>query len=184
MLARATRATYRTAMTGIDPQTAQRANARGLAALRSGDGPAAVEAFAAATTADPQAGPLWRNLAHAHRLCDDAKRERAALDRALALDRTDFAALLRMAQLLERQGEELAALQAWSGVLQMAEAMPDPPPALAAELADGQAYVDALRERLDAASRIALRTLAASLDETETRRTQAFVDLALGRRTA
>ena len=171
-------------MTHADPLAAQRANAQGLAALRSGDGPAAVAAFATATTADPLAGPLWRNLAHAHRLCGDAKRERAALEQALALDRTDFAALLRMAQLLERLGEELSAMTAWSGVLQMAQAMPEPPPALATELAEGQAYVDALRDRLDAASQVALGPLAARMDETEARRTQAFVELALGRRTA
>lgn len=169
-------------MSDADPQTAQRANAQGLAALRAGDGPAAVEAFVTATEADPLAGPLWRNLAHAHRLCGDANHERAALERALALDRTDFAALLRMAQLLERLGDELAAMTAWSGVLQMAEAMPEPPPPLAAELAEGRHYVAGLRDRLDAASRDALAPLAARLDETEARRTQAFVDLALGRR--
>ena len=167
-----------------DQKAAQRANAQGLAALRTDDGPGAVAAFAAATAFDPGAGPLWRNLAHAHRLCGDAVSERTALDRALALDQTDFAALLRMAQLLERLGEELSAMTAWSGVLQMAQAMPEPPPALAVELAEGQAYVAALRDRLDAASRVALAPLAARLDDTETRRTQAFVDLALGRRAA
>ena len=168
-------------MSDADPQTAQRANAQGLAALRAGDGPAAVGAFVTATEADPSAGPLWRNLAHAHRLCGDVINERAALDQALALDRTDFAALLRKAQLLERLGEEIAAMQAWSGVLQMAQALPEPPPPLAAELAAGQVYADALRDRLDAASRVALAPLAASFDETEARRMQRFVDVALGR---
>ena len=164
-----------------DRETAQHANAQGLAALRAGDGPGAVQAFATATSLDPAAGPLWRNLAHAHRLCGNAASERAALERALALDRTDFAALLRKAQLLERMGEEIAAMQTWSGVLQMARAMPEPPPTLAAELAAGQGYADALRDRLDAAGRTALAPLAASLDETEARRMQRFVDLALGR---
>lgn len=184
MLAGGPGATYRVAMNEQDRQVAQQANAQGLAALRAGNGAAAVAAFATATAADPQAGPLWRNLAHAHRLCGDAAAERAALDRALALDRTDFAALLRMAQLLERLGEELTAMTAWSGVLQLAQAMPEPPPTLAAELADGQAYVAALRDRLDTATRAALDPLASRLDETEARRTRAFVDLALGRRAA
>jgi aspartyl/asparaginyl beta-hydroxylase (cupin superfamily) len=182
MLAALPRATYRPTMDGEDRQKAQRANAQGLAALRAADGPAAVVAFTAATAADPAAGPLWRNLAHAHRLCGDTPAERTALERALSLDRTDFPALLRMAQLLERTGEEIAALGAWSGVLQMAQAMPDPPPPLAAELAAGQRYADALRDRLEVASRAALMPLSADFDETEDRRTRAFVDLALGRR--
>ena len=183
MLARPPGGTYRVKMDDRDRQTAQRANAQGLAALRAGDGRAAVREFATATAVDPAAGPLWRNLAHAYRLCGDASSERAALDRALALDRTDFAALLRKAQLLERLGEEIAAMQVWSGVLQMARAMPEAPAALAGELAAGQAYVDGLRARLEVASRAALAPLAAGFNETEARRTQAFVDLALGRRT-
>ena len=182
MLAPPPPATYRWAMDDADPHAAKRANAQGLAALRGGDGRGAVRAFASATSLDPTAGPLWRNLAHAHRLCGDDANERAALDHALSLDRTDFAAQLRMAQLLERLGEEVAALQAWSGVLQMAQAMPEPHPPLAAELAAGHAYADALRDRLETASRAALAPLAAGFDETESRRTQAFVDLALGRR--
>jgi aspartate beta-hydroxylase len=183
MLARARHPTYRLAMDDRDRQTAQRANAQGLAALRNGDGPGAVEAFATATSLDPAAGPLWRNLAHAHRLSGDVQHERAALERALAIDRTDFAALLRMAQLLERLGDEIAALTAWSGVLQLAQALPAPPQALASELAAGQAYVTGLQDRLETATRQALAPLAASFDETEARRMNAFVDVALGRRT-
>ena len=165
-----------------DPAAARRANADGLAALRGGDGAAAVRAFEAATQADPAAGPLWRNLAHAHRLTDDAAGERAALDRALALDRTDFAAQLRLAQLLEREGEEIAALQAWNGALQLASRMAALPPGLDGELDAGRRYVAALQDRLAAASEAALAPLGAGLDETEARRVRAFVDLALGRR--
>ena len=165
-----------------DPDAARRANADGLAALRGGDGAAAVRAFEAATQADPAAGSLWRNLAHAHRLTDDAAGERAALDRALALDRTDFAAQLRLAQLLEREGEEIAALQAWNGALQLASRMAALPPGLDGELDAGRRYVAALQDRLAAASEAALAPLGAGLDETEARRVRAFVDVALGRR--
>ena len=49
-------------------EIARRANTAGLAALRAGDGASAVAAFVEATGADPLAGALWRNLAHAHRL--------------------------------------------------------------------------------------------------------------------
>ena len=165
-----------------DPDTARRANAEGLAALRGGDGATAIRAFEAATQADPGAGPLWRNLAHAHRLAGDAAGERAALDRALALDRTDFAAHLRLAQLLEREGEEIAALQAWNGALQLAARIAPLPPGLDDELDAGRRYVAALQDRLAAASEAALAPLGADLDETEMRRVRAFVDLALGRR--
>lgn len=165
-----------------DLETARRANSEGLAALRQGDGPAAVRAFAEATTADPTAGPLWRNLAHAHRLTGDDAGERAALEHALGLDRTDFAAQLRMAQLLERTGDEVAALQAWTGAIQLAERLPAIPPAVEAELAAGRDYVTRLQARLEEASRGALGSLEAAFDETEARRVRAFVDLALGKR--
>ena len=59
--------------------TARRANAEGIAALNAGDGPGAVHAFTVAVTADPDAGSLWRNLAHAFRLCADDAGERGAL---------------------------------------------------------------------------------------------------------
>ena len=92
------------------PAAALAANRDGMAALQAGDATAAQAAFRAATEADPMAGPLWKNLAHACRLLGDDVGERTALDRALALDRTDFAAQLRIAQLLQRTGQEREAL--------------------------------------------------------------------------
>ena len=161
-------------------ETARRANSEGLAALRGGDGAGAVRAFTQATAADPAAGALWRNLAHAHRLLGDPASERAALERALEIDRTDFVAQLRLAQLLEREGEALAALTAWSGTLQLAERLPATPPALMAELAAGRGYVSGLTTRLGAASDRALAPFAERLGPTGQRRMSAFVDLALG----
>ena len=95
--------------------------------------------------ADPAAGPLWRNLAHAHRLAGDAEGERAALNQALAIDQRDFAAQLRMAQLHERLGEETQALMTWSGVQQLAAAQE------AAQAADARLHE--LDEMLAAARR-------------------------------
>ncbi len=164
-----------------DPQAAQRANTEGMAAIRTGDGAAGVAAFRQATAADPQAIALWRNLAHAYRIAGDIAGERDALDHALALDRTDFTAQLRMAQLLQRLGDETAAFQAWNGVQQLAAQMPDVPPMLAAELAVGADYCAALRDRLTAAADAVL-AVDASRDETEERRVRAFVDHALGQR--
>lgn len=163
-------------------ETPQEANARGLACLRSGDHAAAIHAFTAATRADPRAGPLWRNLAHAHRLAGDAVGERAALEEALALDRTDFPAQLRLAQLLQRLGEEVAALQAWDGALQLAAHLPGHSPDLRRELDAGEAYCAQLRERMVGAAARALDSHRDAYTETEARRLDAFVGVATGQR--
>lgn len=164
------------------PAPAQEANARGLSALRAGDHPTAIREFTLATGADPQAGALWRNLAHACRVAGDDEAERQALDRALALDRTDFSAQLRLAQLLQRLGEEVSALQAWDGALQLAGHLGTPPAELAGELEAGQAYCESLRERIAAAAERALSAERNQRSEKEKRRLEAFVGLALGTR--
>lgn len=164
------------------PTLAQEANARGLAALRAGDHAIAVSEFVRATECDPQAGPLWRNLAHASRLAGDDAGERRALEAALAVDRLDFTAQLRLAQLLQRIGEEVGAMQAWEGTFQLAERIGANAPQLEAELAAGRSYCATLRERLDAAATRALDIERGARSETEERRVSAFVDLALGRR--
>ena len=164
-----------------DPEAARAANAEGMAAIRSGDADGATAAFTRATAADPGAGPLWRNLAHARRLAADPAGEEAALNQALALDRTDFIAQLRLAQLLERQSEETRALIAWNGAQQLAAHMPQLAPALAAELAAGEAYCATLRAKLYAATE-AMTAPANGYDQTEARRIGAFVEVAQGRR--
>ena len=167
-----------------DQSVAREANAEGMAAIRAGDGAAAVAAFLRATAADPAAGPLWRNLAHGYRLGGDPAGERGALERALALDRTDLTAQLRMAQLLARLGEETAALLAWNGVRQLAGYLPQVPEALAQELALGETYCAALEARIGVAADAAIAEDGAARDETEERRVRAFADIALGRRRA
>lgn len=163
-------------------EQARAANAAGMAALRAGNGAEAAVAFRRALEADPQAGPLWRNLAHAERLAGNDVAERAALDQALSLDRTDFVAQLRKAQNLERSGAEADALAAWSGALQLAQGIANPVPGLAEELAAGRAFVTAVQQRLGAGVDAALAPLEPQLDETERRRIRAFADHALGRR--
>ncbi len=166
----------------LDPAIAQAANAEGMAALRVGNHDLAVAAFSRAINADPGAVPLWSNLAHAHRLSGNSAGERAALNSALALDRTDFGAQLRMAQLHQRLGEETQALIAWSGVQQLAAQLAEIAPHVAKEIAIGGAYCDALQARLSARIDEALAPQTAMWDETEQRRIAGFVDSALGRR--
>lgn len=163
-------------------QLAQQANAEGMAALRSGDGASAAIAFRRAVEADPEAGALWGNLAHALRIAGDDAAERDALERALEIDRTNFVAQLRKAQNLERCGMEQAALVAWAGVLQMATEIENPSPELAAELAAGRGFVAGMQARLGVCADAAYATLEPELDETERRRIRAYYDLSLGRR--
>jgi aspartate beta-hydroxylase len=165
----------------LNPETARQANSSGLAAIRAGDAVAAIAALKLATAADPKAAPLWRNLAHAHRLAGDTVGERAALHQAIAIDRRDFVAQLRMAQLLQREGEEAPALVAWSGVQQLAAQLPELAEGIAPELDAGAAYCTMLRTKLYAASQ-SVTALASDFDETEQRRISAFVESIQGRR--
>ncbi|MBY0393763.1 MAG: aspartyl/asparaginyl beta-hydroxylase domain-containing protein [Novosphingobium sp.] len=166
----------------IDRARAQAANARAMAALRAGDAPAAILAAREAAQADPGALSLWINLALACRLGSDSAGERMALERALDLDRLDFTAQLRMAQLLQREREETKALIAWDGVRQLAQQFPGLPDQVRAELAAGEAFCARLRARLSEATTAALSLGAEARDETERRRIDAFAAAALGQR--
>lgn len=153
-----------------------------MAALRAGDAPAAILAAHEAAHADPGALSLWINLALACRMGGDAPGERAALERALDLDRLDFTAQLRMAQLLQREGEESKALIVWDGVQQLAQHFPGLPDPVRAELAAGDAYCANLRERLSVATAAALSAEGDARTDTERRRIDAFAAAALGKR--
>lgn len=165
-----------------NPALAQEANAQGMAAMRSGDPQAAAEAFARATAADPGALPLWLNLAHAWRLAGNNEAEMAALEHALAIDRTDFGAQLRMAQVLQRMGEEARAMIAWSGAQQLAAQIPNLAPQVQQDLEAGRIYCQSLQDRLYERIDDVLEQDAAAWDETENRRLRAFVDISLGKR--
>lgn len=153
-----------------------------MAALRAGDAPAAILAAREAAEADPGALSLWINLALACRLGGDSAGERKALERALDLDRLDFTAQLRMAQLLQREGEETKALIAWDGVRQLAQQFRGLPDQVRAELAAGETFCADLRARIGQAAHAALSVDATLRDETERRRIDAFAAVALGQR--
>ena len=164
----------------IDPRAA---NAAGMAALKTGDFGGAAHHFAAAAAADPAAVALWRNLAHAMRELRDDAGEIAAIEAGLKADRRDFVLWLRKAQLHQRRGEHGDALIAWSGVLQMAAALPTVPADLAQQLADGEALVARLRAQIDGAVSTALGPVIADADAVSRRRAAAFIDSVAGRRT-
>ncbi len=99
-------------------------NALGMMALGKNDRDAAAF-FERATAADPGAAPLWANLATAHRALGNDEGERVALTRALDIDQTELMANIRLAELLDRLGEEDAAIFRWTGVAAIIAALPD-----------------------------------------------------------
>ncbi|ODU30070.1 aspartyl/asparaginyl beta-hydroxylase domain-containing protein [Sphingopyxis sp. SCN 67-31] len=158
------------------------ANAQGLVALNVGDSATAVRLFTHAVSVDPQAGSLWRNLAHAHRLLGDDDGERRALQGALETDQRDVAALVRLAELHERRGETRDALLRWSAVLQLGEQIADPAPAFVQILDHARAYCQAQQAALAGFVEREFGSRLSALDETARRRSTAFLDHALGRR--
>lgn len=156
-------------------------NDQGMAALNAGRALDAIAAFARATTLDPNAGPLWLNLAKAHRLAGDDTGEHAALTRALAIDQLDFMAQVRMAELHERREDAAAAHPHWLAVTQLGAQLP-PGDALNALLARARAAVANRTRALADAVEAELGQSIAAADPLTRRRMTAAVGHALGRR--
>jgi len=165
------------------PNDAALANRLGLDALRSGDAQAASEHFKRACEADPTAAELLINLATARRLLEDDAAERSALEQALRLDQRNLMALIRLAQLHERLGEEGPATQRWTAVLTLASAIDQPTPELINLLAQARAYVERQKGHLSSALDAALAGELAEASARDRRRVNAAVDVMLGRRT-
>jgi aspartyl/asparaginyl beta-hydroxylase (cupin superfamily) len=164
------------------PAEAAQLNSQGMLALRAGNYAEAERLFVAAVMHDAMSSALWRNVATARRAQGDDQGEMQALDSAINIDRRDFMGWLRKAELHERIGEKAEALVAWSGVLQMAAVASDLSPDIAAALQKGQAFVSQATIQIADAVSTELAPLSADMDATELRRSQAFVDVALGRR--
>ena len=162
-------------------QGAQELNDQGMAALAVGRPVDAAMAFAAATELDPHAGPLWLNLAKAHRLANNEDGERAALTRALAIDQLDFMARVRIAELETRAGNDPAAHVHWSAVIQMGPQMPQSA-TVKHLVATGQSFIRERSAELGRAVDDALADDLGAADPTTRRRIMAAVDHSLGRR--
>ena len=164
------------------PDHAGALNALGAAALARGDAAEAADLFARAAAADPKAAALWINLAKAKRLLGDDEGERQSLARVLELDQRHLMALVRLAELHERMGEEKEAVEKWTGVLAVGAHIDPRSAELDALLAHASAYVAErtrqFADRLDAA----LAAPLAEAGDRERRRFAACVDHTLGRR--
>lgn len=127
----------------IAPNDPRALNARAVRALGDGDAATAADLFAKAAEADPAQPVLWVNLANAARALGDDDRERTALERALELDRFNFMALLRMAELEERCGRKREAVLGWNAVVQVATGSVDRPPLMEDAIRRGTAFLQA-----------------------------------------
>lgn len=166
------------------PADAASLNNQGMQALRAEAFGAAEQLFMQAVELDPAASALWRNVATARRAQANDDGELEALDAAISADRRDFMAWLRKAESHQRRNEDAQALAAWQAVLQLATQAGQLPPELSAVIDGGRKFVTQATDSIARAVEAEIAPLEAQLDETERRRTRAFVDLAFGRRTA
>jgi len=157
-------------------------NALGLQALAQGDQTEAAGFFRRSIAADPASPELWMNLAKAHREQGDDGAELKALEGALAIDQRHFMALVRMAELFERIGDEARAAERWSGVLAMAAGIEERSAALETMLEHARTSV--ARQRAGFAAKVDSELGAArgAVEAAERRRFDACIDHALGRR--
>jgi aspartyl/asparaginyl beta-hydroxylase (cupin superfamily) len=164
------------------PADAASLNNQGMQALRAESFAMAEKLFVQAAELDPAASALWRNVATARRAQANDAGELQALNAAIDADRRDFMAWLRKAELHQRKGDDALSLSAWNAVIQLAAQADSLPPELAAVVDGGREFVTRATARVADAVEKEIASLAPDFDETERRRSRAFVDLALGRR--
>lgn len=166
----------------LAPEHPAALNSLGVMAINGGDPVTAADYHRRAAAADPGAGPLWLNLARAQREMGDDEGELVSLNRALEINRLDFMALVRLAQLHERRGALGDAFPLWAGIVQMA-----PPPAQRSEginviLAHAREFLGRQSSRFAEELDAGLGDQRAACESRELRRFDACVDTVLGRR--
>ena len=166
----------------IDQGEPNARNWLGADALARGNAAAAAGHFDVACGREPKERSHWMNLAAAHRLLEDRGGERHALEAALAIDQTDLLALVRIAELHERLGEDRPATERWSAVLVLSASITNPSPEFAAILSHARAYVGAQQRKLDGAVEAALADPLAGASVRDRRRMQTAADAWLGKR--
>jgi aspartate beta-hydroxylase len=170
------------AVLAIDGEQPAARNALGLDALERNDARLAAEHFHIACRRDPSAPPLWMNLARAHRELGDPQGERAALEKVLTIDQRDLLALIRLAELHERIGDEALAAQRWSAVISLSAGIADRSSEFVELIERAKIYVEGQRRKLE--EKVEER-LAGDLTEAsarDRRRLRAAADAMLGRR--
>lgn len=157
-------------------------NMLGLEALARGDFDTAKRHLEAAVAADPNGIALWLNLAKARRESGDSEGERAALRSALETDQRNLNALIRLAQLHERQGELGDAAVRWAAVVALAGEHFSPPPELGAIFDHARAFVAKRGQQLADALADGLESDLEKACSRDRRRLSAATEIMLGRR--
>ena len=170
------------AVLAIDSEQPAARNALGLDALERSDARSAATHFQIACRRDPKAPPLWMNLARAHRELGDTEAERAALEQVLTIDQRDLLALIRLAELHERLGEETLAAKRWGAVIALSAGIDDRSPEFSALIEHAKLYVQRQREELADALEGKLANELTEATARDRRRMQAAADHWLGRR--
>jgi aspartate beta-hydroxylase len=166
----------------IDEQEPTARNWLGAEALARADAPAAAMHFEIACQREPRERSHWINLAAALRIQGDGERERAALEAALAIDQADLLALIRMAELHERMGEDRAAAERWTAVLALSASISDPSPEFGEILAHAKRHVAEQQRNVADSIERALADQLAAASARDRRRMQRAADAWLGRR--
>ncbi len=138
--------------------------------------------FRRAIAADPVAPELHINLATAMRESGNDDGEQAALEGALAIDQRHFMALVRLAELFERRGEDDRATERWSGVLAMSVLLEDRTPAIDTMLAHAHAFVARQQAAFAEAVDTGLARLRDGIAPGDRRRVDRCIDALIGRR--
>ncbi|MCL6729201.1 aspartyl/asparaginyl beta-hydroxylase domain-containing protein [Sphingomonas hankyongi] len=154
----------------------------GADALARSDAGTAAMHFEIACRGEPGQRSHWLNLAAARRTLGDSERERAALEKALAIDQTDLLALVRIAELHERLGEKTPAAERWTAVLALSSGINNPTQEFAAILGHARQYVEDQQRTLVDAVDTALAGELAVATAPDERRMRAAADAWLGRR--
>lgn len=161
---------------------AQALNMLGLILLQRGDAVKSCDMFVRATAADPAAASLWINRAQAHRQLKDEEGERASLIAALDRDPYLLIAHVRKAELHARLGEEAHALEEWQAVLTICTADPQASDASLQLAERARIYIEPRANRMAAELDQGLHVARIGHTTEETRRFDAAVDHALGKR--
>ncbi|OYU13878.1 MAG: hypothetical protein CFE37_13860 [Alphaproteobacteria bacterium PA4] len=159
-----------------------RLNADGLAALRRGDGAAAVILFRNAVALDGDAPQLWFNLATALNLTGDTAAELLALDSALDRDPFLVEALFARGYVCERLGEPVAALQDYRRLLAAIDPAARYGPGLSAGIDHARALVTAEQEAQAVQLEAALGPMLDAIPPEDRLRFEHCVEIGLGRR--
>jgi len=170
------------AVLAIDNEEPTARNWLGADALARTDAQTAAMHFEIACKREPSERSHWLNLAAARRILQDADAERAALETALSLNQTDLLALVRIAELHERLGEQTPAADRWAAVLALSSAIQDPSPEFSQILGHAKQYVGERKRALAEAIHSALADELTRADGRDRRRMRTAADAWLGRR--